>query len=317
MLALVAGLVGLVTYKFLRSSSASESAPPVRVGEPSLTAKQSYVGQKDPKKDIRERQQQAIKDYFRDTGGKITDLRVLRSAMYLSDEIDRAVRGLDEANQHVGWRQYNRFFAEGIEDVFTNVPSGRSQLVLAAPTGKVTDFQQAPEGVRPVQYKASRDALLQQIARTVDLVEQRELLRLADKEADKLSLAQRAFVEQHRRLQARAGGSMDAAARAAAGTAATSAAATVTVDRASIVAREIPLPPAARRGGGALMIRPRAVPYQPKVSRSLRSSVFQPYVPASELDGGGDSIRRRLIRFEGDIAERRPDLDAKNEGFEG
>jgi hypothetical protein len=53
--------------------------------------------------------------------------------MFFSDEIDRAIRGLDLEDQTIGWRQYNRFYAEGTEDLFTNIPQGKSPLVLASP----------------------------------------------------------------------------------------------------------------------------------------------------------------------------------------
>jgi len=130
-----------------------------------------------------QRQRKAMQDYFRDTGGNVQDLRVLRSAMYLSDEIDRAVRQMDIENQNVGWRRYNLFFAEGTEDLFTNVPSGKSPLVLAKPntpigTNIIDVNGEDEKHPLPIEYQSARRAFLKQVGRNLDQVEERERNRL-------------------------------------------------------------------------------------------------------------------------------------------
>lgn len=129
------------------------------------------------------RQKRALHDFFRDTGGKITDIRVLRSAMYLSDEIDRAVRGVDVENQFIGWRQYNRFYAEGTEDLFVNIPTGRSPLVLAAPKIPEGTIFAPIEDTAPsiIEYQSNRRSLLKQMGRTLGEIEQTQLDSLQEK----------------------------------------------------------------------------------------------------------------------------------------
>lgn len=78
----------------------------------------------------RDKQQRALVDFFGSTDRSVAaDLRVLRSAAFLSSEIDSILHHEDE---DVGWRRYNRFFAAGTEEFFTNVPAGRSPLVVRA-----------------------------------------------------------------------------------------------------------------------------------------------------------------------------------------
>ena len=169
----------------------------VRINAPALTAQQSFendtpeLRQRQQRFTVRQRQQRALQDFFRDTGGKVTDLRVVRSAMFLSDEIDRAVRGLDQENQYVGWRPYNRFYAQGTEELFTNIPTGRSPLVMAAPKpttesssgggGKSSELKRVSDisPVLPIQYQAVRQSHLKQVGRVVSEIENSERRRLA------------------------------------------------------------------------------------------------------------------------------------------
>jgi hypothetical protein len=190
-------LISYFTNKLLQSLSTRWLNPTVRIGRADVSLESSLMHQDEEKKAriaTMERQKRAMQDFFRDTGGKISDIRVLKSAMYLSDEIDRAVKGLDQENQHVGWRQYNRFYSEGTEDLFTNVPSGRSPLVLAAPkTPKGTNFMPIQDNVPlPIEYQSNRRSHLKQIGRTLDETVKLETNRLTGsapvEEMDQLNL---------------------------------------------------------------------------------------------------------------------------------
>lgn len=163
------GIVAVKVYKAARSAQESFLRNEL-YGEPDRRVFTAHM-----------RNRRALADFFRDTGGRVTDLRVLRSAMFLSDEIDRAVRGIDLPDQHVGWRPYNRFYADGTQDLFTNVPTGRSPLVLAAPKTRV-DLSTVDNrtATYPVEYQATRRSKIQQVGRALDEIEQSELTRLVD-----------------------------------------------------------------------------------------------------------------------------------------
>lgn len=229
------------------------------MGRPALTAKESF--EIDPKQrikiDARERQKRALQDFFRDTDGKVNDLRILRSAMYLSDEIDRAVRGIDVRGQYVGWRPYNRFYAEGTEQLFTNVPTGRSPLVMAAPrTGAGGELQELDRDTAlPVEYQAVRRSHLQQVGRVLDQIEQSQIDRLTTG-GDNITRKPEQDVLEKRYPKE---------------------------------------------------IRPINDRYEPKISSDLRVGAYQRYEPIGEQA----SVKKRLFKFEGEISERRPDLDYK------
>jgi len=193
----------------------------VRINAPALTAQQSFendtpeIRQSKQRFTVRQRQQRALEDFFRDTGGKVTDLRVVRSAMFLSDEIDRAVRGLDQENQYVGWRPYNRFYAQGTEELFTNIPTGRSPLVMAAP--KATEDTKGGRGgvvhmsemkkmddiapVLPIQYQAVRQSHLKQVGRAVNEIENYERQRLHSPSSRKTGASHQTNSRQFETLQ--------------------------------------------------------------------------------------------------------------------
>eukprot|EP01080_Neovahlkampfia_damariscottae_P008542 gene8542-366_t len=204
--------------------------------------------------------QQKLRDFFRDTGGKITDMRVLRSAMFLSDEIDRAVRGIDLPDQNIGYRQYNRFYAEGTEELFTNIPTGRSPLVLAAP--------KIPEGTKftevskdkplPIEYQSMRRSHLKQVGRSLDLIEKSQLKNLQSN-----------------------GNQVD--------------------EKPKII--EIKK--------DKVIIPKNVGTYKPKVSNDLKVGLYQPFDPKDK-----STIKQRLLKFEGEISDRRPDYDYKLDDFE-
>lgn len=232
----------------------------VKIGRADVTLERSLQiedKEKNEKKVVLDRQKRALSDFFRDTGGKITDIRVLRSAMYLSDEIDRAVRGSDLEDQYIGWRQYNRFYAEGTEDLFTNVPTGRSPLVLATPkVPKDTKIETLDKDrPLPIEYQAIRRSHLKQVGRTLEQIEKKEIERLENKkleiEEDK---NEKFFVPLER-----------------------------------IVPKNI-------------------TDYQPELSNDLKVSLYQPFEQKSKK-----SIKERILKFEGEITDRRPDYDYKYE----
>ncbi|KAF0852446.1 Type II secretion system (T2SS)-associated protein Gcp10 [Andalucia godoyi] len=102
------------------------------------------------------KQTEAIAEFFGDR--KLVDLRVLRSAMALSKEVQQAVHA---ETPSMGWRRYNRFFAAGTEELFTNVPSGRSPLVLKAPPEPSSSFPTMFPSIESIDYKMDRNARLQ------------------------------------------------------------------------------------------------------------------------------------------------------------
>lgn len=288
----MASLFSLLTYKLLQQiisryfpstqQRSSHAAIQVRINPPAITAQQSFENNtkeiQEAKKrfNVRQRQRRALEDFFRDTGGKVTDLRVLRSAMFLSDEIDRAVRGIDVENQYVGWRPYNRFFAEGTEDLFTNVPTGRSPLVMAAP--KTTDEESGNgtsemknmneiTNVYPVQYQAMRQSHLKQVGRAVNEVETYERQRLTKRLPDQQS-------EQKKKID-------------------------------SFETTEHPG-----------LIKPLnedlSLKQQRLSSTDLKAGVYQAYEEEpGEAEDKRSNIKKKLLRFEGEISEKRPDLDYK------
>ena len=254
------------------------------IGKPALTAKES-LDAKDEETSRRitakEKQKRALQDFFRDTGGKVTDLRVLRSAMFLSDEIDRAVRGTDDANQYVSWRPYNRFYAEGTEDLFTNVPTGRSPLVMAAPTSshKDTALVEVGKGNKPlpIEYQAMRRSHLKLVGRQLKEYEQDQVRRL--KNASELAIPttqqQQSSSESTQSIQSRYETSQQNQAKSS-----------------------------------QKLIRPRNDNYEPPVvSSDLRVGAYQQYNPLEKQS----TTKQKLLRFEGEITERRPDLDYKFE----
>lgn len=258
----------------------------VRIGKPAITAKQSLqLMHQDQKQmdllDAKAKQQRALQDFFRDTGGKITDLRVLRSAMFLSDEIDRAVRGTDEPNQFVGWRKYNRFFAQGTEDMFTNIPTGKSPLVMASPKSKINMLQaDATQKSLPLQYQAQRKSHLKQVGKLLDQVEQAEMVRLAnDNNTMQLTQAQREYIERKRAER----------------------------ENASSTTTTTTTLPASQNAETKLLI-PKNDKFGTMPALNLKQAVFQPYDPQD-----GKPLKQRLYRFEGELNERRPDLDYKFE----
>ncbi|KAF0852447.1 Type II secretion system (T2SS)-associated protein Gcp10 [Andalucia godoyi] len=93
------------------------------------------------------KQTEAIAEFFGDR--KLVDLRVLRSAMALSKEVQQAVHA---ETPSMGWRRYNRFFAAGTEELFTNVPSGRSPLVLKAPPEPSSSFPTMFPSIESIEY---------------------------------------------------------------------------------------------------------------------------------------------------------------------
>jgi hypothetical protein len=179
--------------------------------------------------------------------------------MFLSDEIDRAVRGIDVEGQYVGWRPYNRFYAEGTEDLFTNVPTGRSPLVMAAPrTGAGGELQELdPNAPSPIEYQAVRRSHLQQVGRTIDEIEQYEVSRITG-------------IDTTRKIKKTSEQELE------------------------------------QRYGNA-DIRPINDKFEPKPSNDLRVGAYQRYEPL----GDETSIKQRLFKFEGEMSERRPDLDYK------
>lgn len=205
-----------------------------------------------------DRQKRALQDFFRDTGGKITDLRVLRSAMFLSDEIDRAVRGQDNPNQYIGWRQYNRFYAEGTEDLFTNIPTGRSPLVLQAPKiPKGMSVQEIPDDTPlTIEYQANRRSNLKQIGRTLDQIEKTERERLENRKIENESIISEG---------------------------------SLTISKEIIVPNNVNT-------------------YRPQISSDLKVGLYQPFEPKDKSE-----IKERILKFEGEITEKRPDLDYKFE----
>jgi hypothetical protein len=180
--------------------------------------------------------------------------------MFLSDEIDRAVRGIDVEGQYVGWRPYNRFYAEGTEDLFTNVPTGRSPLVMAAPrTGTGGELQELNKNApSPIEYQAVRRSHLQQVGRSMDEIEQSELNRISGGIA-RTNLNRTTEQDLEQRYQ--------------------------NAD-----------------------IRPVNDDFEPKRSTDLRVGAYQRYDPI-----GQGSTKQRLFKFEGEMSERRPDLDYKFE----
>lgn len=252
-------LISLLTSKLLRTIlSVHILNKNVKIGRADVTLERSLQiedKEKNEKKVVLERQNRALQDFFRDTGGKITDIRVLRSAMYLSDEIDRAVRGTDLEDQYIGWRQYNRFYAEGTEDLFTNVPTGKSPLVLASPkVPKDTKIEVlSNDKPLPIEYQAIRRSHLKQVGRTLDQIEKKELERLENKEV-KQEEKKEFFVPLER-----------------------------------IVPKNLR-------------------DYKPEISNDLKVSLYQPFEQKSKK-----SIKERILRFEGEITDQRPDYDYKYE----
>ena len=63
--------------------------------------------------------------------------------------------------QYVGYRPYNRFYAAGTEELFTNVPTGRSPLVMATPksdTGAIRPVN--PRAITSVQCVTTLSLLM-------------------------------------------------------------------------------------------------------------------------------------------------------------
>ncbi|KAL0477218.1 ureE [Acrasis kona] len=242
----------------------------IKVGRPALTARESFESDQDTKQkakfDAIDRQNRAMQDFFRDTGGKVNDLRVLRSAMYISDEIDRAVRGVDVEGQYVGWRPYNRFYAQGTEEMFTNIPTGRSPLVMAAPRMGVGGELQERDlsEPQPVEYQALRKSHLQQVGRAIDEIKQSQTNRLLSG-YDDITNSQ---PEQNT------------------------------------------IQPTPLRSYKQDNVRPLNDHYQPKLSTDLRVGAYQRYEPIGDQ---APSLKQKLFKFEGEISERRPDLDYKFE----
>ncbi|KAF0972846.1 hypothetical protein FDP41_009095 [Naegleria fowleri] len=244
----------------------------------------------------KEKQKRALEDFFRDTGGKVTDLRVLRSAMYLSDEIDKAVRGIDgdedendnngggafkhRSSSYVGWRPYNRFYAEGTEELFTNVPTGRSPLVMAAPSADKSTMLKSLDADKrnplPIEYQAMRRSHLKLVGRQLKEFEQEQLRSLQQSEMAIPSSS--TLISQKPN---------------------------VTESTKSIQSRYDQQRPSAN------LLKPRNDQYEPPaVSDDLRVGAYQRY---QSLDNSPSAIKKQLLKFEGDISERRPDLDYKFE----
>eukprot|EP00761_Pharyngomonas_kirbyi_P002059 gb/GECH01002063.1/.p1 GENE.gb/GECH01002063.1/~~gb/GECH01002063.1/.p1 ORF type:complete len:301 (+),score=73.31 gb/GECH01002063.1/:1-903(+) len=291
-----ASLVWYLTFRLLKSFSLTHVRVPVRVGKISHSAKESFDSiANEPSKEKIDRsplakQARAMRDYFQSTGGYIKDLRIVRSAMFLSDEINRAMRGTDIPNQQYGWRQYNRFYAEGTEDLFTNVPTGRSPLLMKAPSDS-TDLERSPvdkDAPRVIEYKAIRDSNIKQVGRAMDEIEQDQLVRLSEHvpetELGMLSKRQRDYLMRQRQQEAE--------------------------DRIASGRRGLD-----QYGDRSTTIQPRNdVEYEPRTSSDLRVGAYQPYEEKGQ--GKPDSVKRELLKFEGEISERRPDLDYKFEDFD-
>ncbi|KAG2385655.1 hypothetical protein C9374_003470 [Naegleria lovaniensis] len=304
---LIAYLVSLLSYRFL-SHLLSEPVKNVFIGAPALTFKESLTAQtleqEKAKKRIsaKEKQKRALEDFFRDTGGKVTDLRVLRSAMYLSDEIDKAVRGIDDDDDesgngssiskkrtsYVGWRPYNRFYAEGTEELFTNVPTGRSPLVMAAPTAdKSTMLKSLDSDQRtplPIEYQAMRRSHLKLVGRQLKEFEQEQLKSLQQSE-----------------MALPSSPSLDVSSKK-----------NLTLSSESTESIQSRYQRQERKHTAVSdLLKPRNDQYEPPaVSDDLRVGAYQRYQP---LDSSSGSIKKQLLKFEGDISERRPDLDYKFE----
>jgi hypothetical protein len=178
--------------------------------------------------------------------------------MFLSDEIDRAVRGSDIPDQNVGFRQYNRFYAEGTEDLFTNIPTGRSPLVLAAPTiPEGTNFTEVPKNKPlPIEYQSMRRSHLKQVGRSLEQIEKTELKKLKKQENKEMEIK-------------------------------------INVDE------------------DYLIIPKNVDDYQPKLSNDLKVGLYQPFDPRDKA-----TIKQRLLKFEGEISDRRPDYDYKFDDVE-
>ncbi|KAL9647307.1 hypothetical protein ABK040_011674 [Willaertia magna] len=267
-LSIITYLLSLLTYKFLKHLF-SYKAQNVTIGKLALTVRES-IENKDEEAERRitakEKQRRALQDFFRDTGGKVTDLRVLRSAMYLSDEIDRAVRGLDDENNYIGYRPYNRFFAEGTEELFTNVPIGKSPLVMAAPKAdKSVRFEDLDKSKPlPIEYQAMRRSHLKLVGRQLKEYEQEQIQRLQNKSTTSKETIYPNKQQENRwtnRYQQQKG-----------------------------------------------LIQPKNDNYEPPLlSKDLRVGAYQSYKPYEKQV----STKQRLLKFEGEISERRPDLDYK------
>lgn len=205
--------------------------------------------------------------------------------MYLSDEIDRAIRGVDIENQYVGWRQYNRFFAEGTEDLFTNIPTGRSPLVLAAPKVppgmRVTQVD--PKLPLPIEYQAVRRSHQKQVGRAIDEIEHSELVRLSKEGKVELSKEQRDYLQSHAPLSKEEYG----------------------------LGKELPKDRQFPEQKNVDIIIPKNDEYTPKISTDLRVGLYQPFEPMDKT-----TMKERLLKFEGDISERRPEEDYKFEGMD-
>ena len=215
----------------------------------------------------------------------MTDLRVLRSAMFLSDEIDKAVRGIDEDDEeswknrssYVSWRPYNRFYAEGTEELFTNIPTGRSPLVMAAPTPDKNTMLKTLDSDKntplPIEYQAMRRSHLKLVGRQLKEFEQDQLSQLENTEMAYPTIDKKEGLESTTTIQNR-------------------------YQRITPSKKDIGL------------LKPRNDQYEPPaVSDDLRVGAYQRYQPLS----GSSSIKKQLLKFEGDISERRPDLDYKFE----
>ncbi|EFC47326.1 predicted protein [Naegleria gruberi] len=195
--------------------------------------------------------------------------------MFLSDEIDKAVRGIDDEDEDskhtrsfVSWRPYNRFYAEGTEELFTNIPTGRSPLVMAAPSAdrqtmlKDLDSERKP---LPIEYQAMRRSHLKLVGRQLKEFEQDQLKKMSNNQT----------VENERQETTQ-----------------------------SIQQRYL------KSSNKAPLIVPKNDYNEPSyVSQDLRIGAYQRYQPLDKKT----SVKKQLLKFEGDISERRPDLDYKFE----
>lgn len=217
--------------------------------------------------------------------------------MYLSDEIDRAVRGVDIPGQYVGWRPYNRFYAEGTEDLFTNVPTGRSPLVLAAPKAKL-NLPEVDTKVKtlPIEYQAVRRSHLKQVGRVLDEIEQNELLRLEEEAQrlqkenvedmrNKLTWKQRESIDQLKALRR---------------------------EQDTTVAQD--KNPFAQIQNGAIIV-PTVLNAGVSKTTSLEANIYQP-VSEDATGAGKLSTKEKLFKFEGEIADKKIFEDYKFEDYD-